>query len=190
MRAALAVLAVVPVVAGCAEARALPCRDLPGTAVRILPSPHIAYAGTSHAPYSSSPPTSGPHVPFTVAPGVYREPLARELQVHALEHGHVLVQYPVEIAGAGRRDVEDTARRHVRDVIVDRPLVQGIQDGDLVKLESSNGSMEIKAQVRDSIQTGSVFVPFLFDGGAVTALLSQQHDGQMPGVRVRVAVTA
>jgi len=118
MRAALAVLAVVPVVAGCAEARALPCRDLPGTAVRILPSPHIAYAGTSHAPYSSSPPTSGPHVPFTVAPGVYREPLARELQVHALEHGHVLVQYPVEIAGAGRRDVEDSARRHVRDVIV------------------------------------------------------------------------
>ena len=111
MRAALAVLAVVPVVAGCAEARALPCRDLPGTAGRILPSPHIAYAGTSHAPYSSSPPTSGPHVPFTVAPGVYREPLARELQVHALEHGHVLVQYPVEIAGAGRRDVEDSARR-------------------------------------------------------------------------------
>jgi len=96
----------------------------------------------------------------------------------------------LEAASLHKKDADKLHREEYVEVSLADAERLGIQDGDLVKLESSNGSMEIKAQVRDSIQTGSVFVPFLFDGGAVTALLSQQHDGQMPGVRVRVAVTA
>jgi predicted molibdopterin-dependent oxidoreductase YjgC len=62
----------------------------------------------------------------------------------------------------------------------------GVHDGQLVTLASDLGSMNIRAQVRDSTQTGSVFVPFLFDGGAMTALVPSDQDGALPGVRVTV----
>jgi Protein of unknown function (DUF3105) len=79
---------------------------------------HIPYAQASHAPYSSIPPTSGPHVSFTVAPGVYREQIADEIQVHALEHGHVLVQYAPDTPSLEVGRLEDVARRYPRDVIL------------------------------------------------------------------------
>jgi hypothetical protein len=53
------------------------------------PSHCPALSGGSRRVGKAIPPTSGPHVAQTVAPGVYRE----EIQVHALEHGHVVVQY-------------------------------------------------------------------------------------------------
>ena len=68
-----------------------PC--LPGTAVPILDSPHIAHADAASVHYNSEPPTSGPHAAFTAPPGVYPEPVADLLAVHALEHGHVVIQY-------------------------------------------------------------------------------------------------
>ena len=46
------------------------------------------------------------------------------------------------------------------------------------------GTLRMKAQVRDSVQTGSVFVPFLYDGGAVTALLPTTDTTEAPRVRL------
>lgn len=43
--------------------------------------------------YNSDPPTSGPHLPYIAPWGVHTRPLPRELQVHNLEDGGVLVQY-------------------------------------------------------------------------------------------------
>jgi Protein of unknown function (DUF3105) len=91
---------------------------LPGQEVPTLSSPHIPYIGASHEPYNTVPPTSGPHVPFTVAPGVYREAIPEELQVHALEHGHVLVQYAPDTPSDEVRALEDVARRYPRQVVV------------------------------------------------------------------------
>jgi Protein of unknown function (DUF3105) len=92
---------------------------LPGRAVPIVLSlRHIPYPQASHAPYDSVPPTSGPHVPFTVAPGVYREGIAEEIQVHALEHGHVLIQYAPATAPSTVRALEDVGRRFAREVVV------------------------------------------------------------------------
>jgi hypothetical protein len=91
---------------------------LPGQEVPTLPSPHIPYLGAPHQPYNSLPPTSGPHVPQTVAPGVYREPIPDELQVHALEHGHILIQYSAATPAGEVRLLEDVARRDLRDVVV------------------------------------------------------------------------
>lgn len=106
--------------AACASSRPHPsCSRLPGAAVPVVPSiRHIPYPQASHVPYDSVPPTSGPHVPFTVAPGVYREQIADEIQVHALEHGHVLVQYAPNTASSVVDTLEDVARRFPRDVVL------------------------------------------------------------------------
>ena len=50
--------------------------------------------GQSHPPYNSVPPTSGWHWGDAVAPpGISREPIPNEMQVHNLEHGEIMVQY-------------------------------------------------------------------------------------------------
>jgi len=93
-------------------------RDAPGRPVAVLPSPHIPVIGAHHPPYNSVPPTSGPHVPQTVAPGVYTQPLAEEIQVHVLEHGHVLIQYGAGLPPGQLSELRTVARRHPRDVVL------------------------------------------------------------------------
>ncbi|PWB47781.1 MAG: hypothetical protein C3F12_03605 [Candidatus Methylomirabilota bacterium] len=62
------------------------------TTVPILPSPHVPL-GMPHPPYNSDPPTSGPHASGLARWGVYTEPVSKELQVHNLEDGGVVIQY-------------------------------------------------------------------------------------------------
>jgi hypothetical protein len=70
--------------------------DGPGRAVEIQGMEHVN-KGDPHAPYTTRPPTSGPHwsilgeapVPW----GIYQEPVPDEAQVHNLEHGGVMIQY-------------------------------------------------------------------------------------------------
>jgi hypothetical protein len=117
--ARVAVLLAIPLaLTACGGAPQLMCAQLPGDPVAVADSPHIAHVGANHKPYTSSPPTSGPHVPFTVAPGAYREPIPPELQVHVLEHGHVLIQYAPGGGERARDRVEEFARRYPRDVVV------------------------------------------------------------------------
>lgn len=66
---------------------------LPGREVPMLPSYHIPFIGTPHIPYNSVPPTSGPHVPWVIMTGIYTKPIPNELLVHALEHGHINIEY-------------------------------------------------------------------------------------------------
>ena len=54
---------------------------------------HIPTLDAPHEPYNSDPPTSGPHVGYIAPWGVHTRPIPRELQVHNLEDGGVLVQY-------------------------------------------------------------------------------------------------
>ncbi|MGC4807509.1 DUF3105 domain-containing protein [Micromonospora sp. DT233] len=97
---------------------ALGCDQVPGTPAAFEGNRHVAYDGAPHAPYRTVPPTSGPHSPRVVTPGVYREPVSAELQVHALEHGHVLVQYAPDTSAADVDALERLGRRHPRDVVV------------------------------------------------------------------------
>ena len=96
----------------------LPCSELPGRALPALDDRHIPHADADHEPYNSVPPTSGPHVPFTVAPGPYREEIDEEIQTHALEHGHVLLQYAPGTPRSQVDALEDVARRNPRHVVV------------------------------------------------------------------------
>jgi hypothetical protein len=82
---------VIAVVVGYFAYRAV--ADLPGQKVPDLGNAHIQTLGDPHAPYNSDPPTSGPHLPYLAPWGVHTEPIPRELQVHNLEDGGVLVQY-------------------------------------------------------------------------------------------------
>ncbi|MFB9368155.1 DUF3105 domain-containing protein [Kitasatospora sp. NPDC001664] len=99
-----------------AENREAPC--LPGRAVPLLTSPHIPESEADLAQYNSLPPTSGPHFAFSVAPGVYDSPLREGLTVHALEHGHVVIQYAADTPEATVRTLSSIARRHPADVVL------------------------------------------------------------------------
>jgi hypothetical protein len=67
--------------------------NLPGTYMPSLGNAHLQSAYESHVAYNSDPPTSGPHMPSIAPWGIHTEPVSRELQVHNLEDGGVLVQY-------------------------------------------------------------------------------------------------
>ena len=68
-------------------------RERPGVALADLGNLHVE-VGDEHEPYNSSPPTSGPHYGFGIAPAnIYEEQIEDELQVHSLEDAHVMVQY-------------------------------------------------------------------------------------------------
>jgi hypothetical protein len=91
---------------------------LPGTAVPILPSPHVSQAAIASARYDSSPPTSGPHFPFVIAPGVYDSPIPDGLALHAMEHGHIVVHYAPGISPRDLEALRRLAKRYSRDVVL------------------------------------------------------------------------
>jgi hypothetical protein len=101
---------------GAVTGRDAPC--LPGRAVPVLPSPHVSREDAGHARYNSVPPTSGPHFPFAPAPGVYTDPLPDGLAVHALEHGHVNLNYAPGTPDATVRQLTRLARRYPTDVLL------------------------------------------------------------------------
>ena len=65
----------------------------PGTAVPSQGNNHVESLDAPHIPYNSNPPTSGPHLPFLAPWGVHRSSIPKELQVHNLEDGGVVIQY-------------------------------------------------------------------------------------------------
>ncbi len=70
----------------------------PGDAVVQQPSPHLASLDTPHTPYSTQPPTSGPHTKGLPAWGVATTPVPYMLQVHGLEDGGVVISYQPSLA--------------------------------------------------------------------------------------------
>ena len=59
---------------------------------------HLA-AGETFADYNTSPPTSGPHDPAGVAPGVYDEPQRPEALLQVLEQGGIVIYYQPALVG-------------------------------------------------------------------------------------------
>lgn len=65
----------------------------PGKSMPLQGNDHIASIKSPHKPYNSNPPTSGPHVGNVARWGIHRTPVPKELQVHNLEDGGVIIQY-------------------------------------------------------------------------------------------------
>jgi hypothetical protein len=70
--------------------------NLPGMQFADQGNLHVPSTDTPHEAYNSDPPTSGPHLPYIAPWGVHTRPIVRELQVHNLEDGGVVVQYNCE----------------------------------------------------------------------------------------------
>jgi hypothetical protein len=92
--AALVVALVVAVVVAYFAYRAV--ADLPGIKMADQGHLHLATASDPHEAYNSEPPTSGSHLSYIAPWGVHTRPIVRELQVHNLEDGGVMVQYNCE----------------------------------------------------------------------------------------------
>jgi len=65
----------------------------PGEFVKSLGNRHISESEVGLITYNSDPPTSGPHLPMIANWGIHQQPITKELQVHNLEDGGVIVQY-------------------------------------------------------------------------------------------------
>src|SRR6266508_4538170 len=93
--------------------------DLPGVKMSDQGNRHLQTAADPHEAYNSNPPTSGPHLPYIAPWGIHAEPIPKELQVHNLEDGGVVVQYQCP---AGCPDLVDKLKaivqRYERQVIL------------------------------------------------------------------------
>ncbi len=89
--------------------------NLPGVQFPDQGNLHVASAETPHEQYNSDPPTSGPHLPYIAPWGVHTRPIVRELQVHNLEDGGVVVQYNCDCPDlvAKLKAIVDRYDRHV-----------------------------------------------------------------------------
>lgn len=68
--------------------------------------------------YNSVPPTSGPHAPTPAPCGIYRQPVPDIFSVHSLEHGAIVIQYPVGTDSTTTDALESFARDAGTHVIV------------------------------------------------------------------------
>lgn len=96
----------------------------PGTSIPIMGHDHLVSMDTPHPPYNSDPPTSGPHLVLLAPWGVYRIPIPKELQVHNLEDGGVLVQYACRDCPDVVKKLESIVTRYNRVVLAPYPHME------------------------------------------------------------------
>jgi hypothetical protein len=70
----------------------------PGQSVGIMSQrDHLGPGQTYAGNYNSDPPTSGPHSGSVPVFKIYTEPMTKELQVHGLEDGGVIIHYKPDL---------------------------------------------------------------------------------------------
>ncbi len=62
--------------------------------------------GATHKPFSSDPPSSGPHYALPADPGFVTAPLPPEQLVHNLEHGQIVIWYRPDLGPADLESLE------------------------------------------------------------------------------------
>lgn len=92
----------------------------PGEFVRTQGNQHLNAVDEPHIPYSSVPPTSGPHMGGLWNWGISDEPIADEWQIHNLEDGGVILQYDCP---EGCPEMEAALKDFANRVLGDRSLI-------------------------------------------------------------------
>ncbi len=85
-----------------------------GEFIRSMGNRHLTSSQVALTTYNSDPPTSGPHLPSVARWGIHERPIPKELQVHNLEDGGVLVQYNCDRANQECRELVDKLAKIVR----------------------------------------------------------------------------
>ena len=97
----------------------------PGQFIPSLGNRHISQAEVGLTRYNSDPPTSGPHLPQVASWGIHQEPIPKELQVHNLEDGGVVLQYNCQAADASCKalidQLSEVSRKYDRVVLAPYP---------------------------------------------------------------------
>lgn len=100
-------------------------QESPGQFVASLGNRHIAQNEVGLTRYNSDPPTSGPHLPQVASWGIHQEPVPKELQVHNLEDGGVVMQYNCQAADASCKtlidQLSDISRKYDRLLLAPYP---------------------------------------------------------------------
>lgn len=102
----------------------------PGIVFADLGNLHLADPSEPHAPYNSSPPSSGPHWGGLAQWGESESPVPAEIFVHNLEDGGIVLAYDCE---TGCDDITDGLRGRIEEFGEDRLLMTsypGIVDPD------------------------------------------------------------
>ena len=118
-RRRLAIVVGALVVSALATAAVMSYQTAEGPGIRMPDqgNVHLPSADALHEPYNSDPPTSGPHLSYIAPWGVHTRPVARELQVHNLEDGGVMVQYSCDCPEIVKK-LEDIVRSYERYVVL------------------------------------------------------------------------
>jgi hypothetical protein len=90
----------------------------PGDYFPSLGNDHVESAESAHIAYNSDPPTSGPHLPYIAPWGVHVRPIAKELQVHNLEDGGVVVSYKPECEASVLEPLKGVVGRYHERVLL------------------------------------------------------------------------
>ena len=97
----------------------------PGQFVPSMGNQHIHPNEVGLRSYNSDPPTSGPHLPSIAQWGIHENPIPKELQVHNLEDGGVVVQYncpqPSEECKTLVEKLAQIVRRYERAILAPYP---------------------------------------------------------------------
>lgn len=101
-------------------------RPPPGRAFESLGNQHISDPSEPHAPYNSSPPSSGPHLGSIAAWGAHEEAVPAEYFVHNLEDGGVVLAYDCP---EGCPDLVEGLKGYVDGSVLLTPY-DGISDAD------------------------------------------------------------
>lgn len=91
--------------------------EIPKTAKKIADLGRTHVKNTEKVKYNSNPPTSGPHYPDWVRPGVFDKPEVDEMLVHSLEHGYAIMSYNCDAKTKDGKKVDcDQLKKQLSDL--------------------------------------------------------------------------
>ena len=93
-------------------------KKLVGEAVPEQGREHIAQGSTEHGPYSSNPPTSGPHWPQQAECKIYTQEIADEAAIHSLEHGAAWISYKNKTDSALIKKLTDLVQKNSNKLLL------------------------------------------------------------------------
>ena len=84
----------------------------------------------------------------------------------------------LEAAALHKPDADKLHREEVAEISFDDGARLGLSEEQPIVIVSNRGSLRLRAHLTDTVPAGAVYVPLLYDGGAVTALLEPESEGQ------------